>query len=309
MKKLTVTTIILTALAIVLRVLSQIFIINQNGVYCDAGIFEKLLRFSLPLLLGATAILSLVVYFKGKKKDMAEGVARGGRLYPLCILALGILVLVDSGIRLGEWVKTILPYVGAYPVKMWIKQAPPDIVGIIGVFAGIYFGVLFIQLITDGNSALSKLLGLFAPAYICARAIVLFFESFKYAAMSGIKLEMLSLCAAALLTVMIAGYRAGAAVALRRVKAVCLLSAVFIGAYALPDMVFNVIRNGFDLQTVTSALVLELCSVLAIVITFGLSKKEPEPEPEPENEFSEAEFQRELDLYINDIPESEEEDK
>lgn len=309
MKKLTVTTIILTVLATALRVLSQIFIINEKGAYCADGLAQTALRYSLPVLLGATAVLALIIYFKGKKAEMAEGVVRGGRFYPLCILALAVLVLADSGIRIGDWISKILPYVGVYPVKTWIGQVPPDIVGIIGVFAGVYFGVLFIQILTGKSTVLSKVLGVFAPAYICARAIVLFFESFKYAAISGIKLEMLALCAAALLTVTVAGYCAGASVAFRRVKAVGLLASVFIASYALPDALFDIVRNGFDVHSVVSAAVLEVCVFLAIAMINGVSVKEPEPQEETERTEEEAEAQPELDLYINDIPESEEEDK
>ena len=182
MKKISVCTIVLTVLATLLRVLTHIFIIDESGAYSGAGLMFNVWRYSLPAVLALAAVTALVIYFKGKKDVMADGVVRGGRFYSVCMLVLGCAVLADAGIRIGTVIKELTPYV-ASGTKAMINQlrSIPDVYVVpFAVIAGIYCAVLCFELISGKNTGLSKALGVFAPAYICARAVVLFFESFKY---------------------------------------------------------------------------------------------------------------------------------
>lgn len=285
-------TAVLSFILCVLGVLTKIF---------TEGASSQILQYSVYGAVALSCVFALVVYFTGDKKDLAnaDGIYNAGIFAPLCF-AIAMLLLCEGGFYCGKWVK----YMDTYqPMKSFNWLVP------FAVLSGIYFAIVGFEILSRKNGVASKLFGIFSPIFVCARAISVFFESFKTPADIGVKLEMVAMCAAALVVMVLCAMRAGANIAIRRVKAVSVLFCTVCSAAPLPEFAELIISGGQSLafENLIWNIQLVMLWLFSFVTLVRAFLKDAVLEEEPP--VTEQEQNPELDIFISDIPEEKEEEE
>lgn len=288
-KNLLIYTLCALPLSVLLRILQYIYIIDTDGNYVTASFFESCLKASVAVILLLSAAVGIVYSVLSQKTgaDMRHICSkRVGVIY----IVVSALMLVESGIRLGKWFS-------AFDGIEWV--------GITGVLAAAYYavqGTAFVK--GQKGSTFTAFLGFFPPAYFCIKGVGLFFGSFKLANISENRLEMLAICALALMSVTFSAVRAGAEVKQRRVAVTSMLCCVFAVAPLGAQLLSFITSDGALSLTAVLWLVQKLLLAAAAFIVLArisFMKEEPEAsDPEP------IEFNKDLNVYIDDIPEDNE---
>lgn len=286
-KNLLIYTLCAAPICLLLRILQNIYIVDTEGNYVISSFSDSCLRLSLAALLLITAVFALV-YAAACKSTFADMRCICSKRVGIIYIIISALMLVESGLCLGEW------FASSFEGIEWV--------GITGLLAAVYYAVQGMYFAKEQNgSSLAAICGFFPPAYFCIRGIVLFFDSFKHANISSNRLEMLTVCSLALLSITLSAVRAGAKQKQKRVAVTAMLTCI----YALTPLGAQLIDFFTAPAPVSPKSVLWFAQTLlfaaaAFIILLRVSFFKDEDkicDPEP------IVFDNGLNVYIDDIPE------
>lgn len=284
-KKLFIYTLVAAPLCMLFRALQYLYIIDTQGNYVANSLTGTLLEYSVGTLFAVSAIIAFACMLIGEKKDAKSNRVSSKKIGVIYVV-IAALMLFESGIGIGAM----------------LSSSKLDIPAILGVFAAISYAVCGLCFIKEsGFNTLTKLMGLFPPAYFCLRGIFLFFDSFKLSNVSENRLEMLAICALALWSITLSGVLGGASMKESRLASLSMLTAVFVTTPVIAQVIDFVLRPHYIELSSVLWLVQKLAfAVVAIIIILRVSfikDKEVIDDPEPIN------FNNDLDVFIDDIPE------
>ncbi len=285
MKKNLIYTAVIAFVCAALRVLQHLFIIDSQGYYACENIPEIILKHSVTAGIIIAVILAIINYFLGKKEKADASCCTGGKSAAFIAVIAAGLMAVDAGIRIGGIITT--------KVLDWI--------GIFELFAAVFFGIFALELMKETSNKASAVFGIFPPAYALARAIVMFFDSFKYANRSDIQIEMLTICTLALFLISFVAVRVKADITVGRLKAFTSLFFTVAGIFTTSEVykfatAFEFSNDTFKQVLWVLQIVMFMLLAFIAIIRLGIVK----PEIQVETDSS---SQPELDIYISEIPE------
>ena len=239
-------TLIFLSIAVALRVLQHVLLIDTEGFYTLQTAGDTLLRASVPILLVIFSLFALCVVLSDKEKACRCS----GKGIGVTYIVLGLSLAVESGVR----------------------AAALDYVAVAAMLAAIYFcfdGVLMLRNKQAGTFI--KVLSAAAPLYFCLGGVSLFFSSFTRANASGVRLEMLSLCACAYMFVTLAVAGAASSASRGRVKSGAMLAAVFALTPVITQALF--LANGITALSLIAVVRNAAAGCAALAVLFRACKE------------------------------------
>lgn len=273
----------------VLRVLQYIFIIDNSGLFSINSVFDKVLSVSLYGMIGVLALIAVLWLFIGDKTESyANGLLNNSGAGCVSITAAAVL-LFDSGVRLGQMManKTL------------------DWVAILSLASALYFALLAFDAFAKRTSRVTAVLGFFPPIYICVYGVKAFFDSFEKVHVSESKLEILTICALAMMLISFSCSKAGVNISKKRLGAFTMLYISICAPTSLAKLI------AFAFGKVTQLYITEFVFALfeiavAVLGVIILAKLDSAQAPVVKNEEVVTDMS-DLDLYIDQIPEEKEE--
>lgn len=262
-------TLILLPVTIVLRILQFLFAMDSAGYFVKDTALARFLGPSLYILLIVAALVLLLVMFKKPPTILTMPDILYSKPLGVLFLVLALAIAFYGGLRLG----------GAAGDSRFDFAAP------FGILSAFFFAALgFYALGGRVKFGVFAVSGLFAPVFMSLYIITLFFESFKQIKISENKFDILSVCALALIFIMLSLVSVGAGgLTIRRLGYVLMIYCLFSSITAVSRgilAVFGVYEyaGGLDIAwSVVEFVMLIISLVLLRHIAFG-THFEPEPE-------------------------------
>lgn len=280
----------LTPLTFVMRLVQQLFIIDKNGYFTTQEMPWALLIYGLYGIIALAAAVGIVILFAGKKELVSPSAVTATPSLGVFYILIAVLIMVHSGINLMQ--KSDAPQALSYALT------------VTGILSGVNFGLLGLGSLGRSYFSVSRVFGLFPPAYVCIFAVCRFYGSFDHAAVSKNMLSTVAACALALLTVIISLAGSGADVSYRRAAATAMVYPV-LAATSAPFAVCNL----SDASGVVFGAILLLFIPVALITLTRLDAAVIIPEQAEEAPEAEGGAKDEgLDKFMQDIPDMEETD-
>ncbi len=243
----------------ILRVLQYIFAIDETGLFVTDSLFQKLLSVSIYILATVMAILALVNIFMNKKSMIDCKTVAKVPLTSVIFISLCAIQLYGAGYLLGNY----------------IAGESFDYICIFKLLSAIFFGLYGVYMLSSrvSHSALLAT-GFFAPIYAVMLGVRSFFSSFESAHNSYNKLEIITLCAMALMLICVSGALSGARIRLSRLCSVTMLYTAFASASALGELyvVFTVGKPQNEVLEIVEQILL-IPAALLILANIKSTKK------------------------------------
>lgn len=226
-----------------LRCLQYVRLIDTEGFYTLQSTTDTVLRYSVPAVIVLTVLFSLIIMITDKEQAQFNLTRSVGIVY----IVYGLLLAVESGVR----------------------AAARDVISALAMAAAVYFCIEGIVAIKKGKrGGLISLLSMFAPAYFIGAGIKLFFDTVAKANSSAVRLEMLGLCAAALLFAALGGAGAGMNIPRSRIKALALIGALIMLCPVATR--FMALSEGLTAISLVTSVRDAIGGVTAVVILFNV---------------------------------------
>lgn len=190
-----------SAVLIVLRILQLLFAIDSAGYFRDDTVLARVLSPSLYILLIVLALVLLPVLFKKPAEYIRFLDIYRGRVPAAMLIIIALMLAFYSGMRLG----------GA------LSDMRFDIAAPFGLLSAVFFiAAAFWAAGARHRYGLFAVSGLMAPVFMALYIITLFFDSFKQIKISENKLDILTVCALALVFITLSLLAVGAGSVTRR---------------------------------------------------------------------------------------------
>lgn len=184
-----------SVLLIVLRILQLLFAIDSAGYFRDDTVLARVLSPSLYILLIVLALVLLPVLFKKPVEYIKFSDIYRGRVPAAMFIIIALMLAFYSGMRLG----------GALSDMHFDIAAPFGLLSVVFFIAAAFWAA-------GGKHryGLFAISGLMAPVFMALYIITLFFDSFKQIKISENKLDILTVCALALVFITLSLLAVGA---------------------------------------------------------------------------------------------------
>lgn len=258
----------------VLRVLQYIFTIDQEGYYARSG-FSSFLS---GMLIGILAVGVLWSFFSGRSQKQAVSfgiLPKRNPLEQICFALLGGTALINGLVQL----------IGSG------GSALPALAGLL-MLAG---GAGWLLLAAKGSRA-PALIGLLPVLQLAALLLVYFRETYKFIQVSEYTIVTLGLCALCYFTLLLMKVQAGAECTKARLTVAACLVLVFGGAAFIAPLAGNF----------SPMLLLQCVQGSGFILLAALVLKQLPEDAAPAEEPQEAPDLSQLDEYISNIPDVEE---
>lgn len=282
-------------LAAVLRAVQYMFIIDGSGVFAAQGAVQTVLRYSVGGLLVICGVISLILCFIGKKGELvSERAAVGGRFHAVLFVLMSAATIYSCGFSIGKM----------------LESSKFDVSVVFSALCAVYFALLAFELFAKRRFAkgVTGFFGLFAPVYYVACALIFFTGSINVATRSSTKLMLVAMSFAAVYAAFVSSTRIGAIYSVSRAKGFCSFACVSLAAGAAE--IYPAISGDINIQALALPITFAFMSVAAFVSLVRLYSEPAREMPNPESEdVADSNVQSNpdgLDVYIDDIPDNEE---
>ena len=195
-------TLVLLPVAVILRALQYFTIIDGEGFFEIATLGDAVIRAAVPVVFGLVAAVAFVICLCDK--NTAQDV--GGKSVGIAYIALGLVLATESGVRASNL----------------------DYVSIFAILAAIYLCLDGIFILTNhSRGKKTALFSVIVPLYYCFCGIHLFLTLFSKANASYVRLDMLAVCAAAIMFITLSVSAVSDNVKRGRIKAAAMISVLF----------------------------------------------------------------------------------